>query len=491
VRRPRRPPEEEEKRTKEDSIEIPYDPVGEQVIIAAALVDQDSRRYLTGRHKADQFSVPEHVLAWTHIVLPMQKGSLEYDPALVQQLSAGKVEVQYLFDLVEARPEPPANLEFHSEQLSWDAARMTAVRGPLASLLAGLRDPHTRPERVKAITKSLALTFETHEGRSYLRNGKQLVLSQSEQIAERMRGRAVFPYGVPAIDTYEEGHRDYGKPRLVPGAKPGFVTVITGVSGHGKSTLAARIALGLARQRRRILYGAWEMEDGMTLELIAGMSLGYSRTALMTGTITQDEHACITRRMEQIEPWITFMQNPFMVERAKSGKRTTYEHNLDIIEKHIADSGCDVFIADLWARCLVTDDPGEEAMALHAQQDMLQRMQVHGVLCQQQNLDKLEQRRDKWPTQGTVFGSKAWTHIADTMLGVNLPHMWRDVPNNVAEVHVLKQRWAPFPLLVEVEWDPDRGGYGAGTSVPYPRSSGGSEGSLFEAPRRGGGKHAH
>lgn len=492
MRRRRKPEQDDEKPNKEDAINIPYDPVGEQVILAAALVDVDVRKYLVQRCRAEQFSVPDHMIAWTHVVVPMNKGRLEYDPAVVQQLVQGKVDSQYLFDLVEQRPEPPANLNFHVEQLSWDAARMTAVKGPLASLLAGLRDPHSKPERIKAIVKQLQTTFDTHADRSYQVDSNQLARSQAMDIRERMNGHAIYRYGLPCIDVYEDGHKLAGKPRLVPGAKPKFCTVITGVSGHGKSTLAARITLGLARQKHPVLYGAWEMTEGMTLELLAAMSLNFSRTALMTGQITEDEWTLIHQRMEQIGQYVKFMENPFMVER-KSGKRQSVEQNLDIIEKHLCDSGCQDFVADLWSRCLVTDDPGEEAQALHAQQNMLQRNHVHGILCQQQNLEKIEQRRDKWPTQGTTFGSKAWTHIADTMLGVNLPFMWKDVPNNVAEIHVLKQRWGPFPLLIECEWDADRGWYGVGTSVPYPRGGGSSEGSVFEPPRggRGGQRGRH
>jgi len=485
--RKRRSVEEQdtEKLRSDDTIDIPYDPVGEQVIIAAALVDAPTRKYLVSNVRAEQFSVSDHAKTWTHIVLPMNKGSLEYDPAVVQQLAAGKVDVQYLYDLVEARPEPPPNLAFHVEQLSWDSARMTAVKGPLASLLAALRDPHTRPERVKALTKDLQVTFDTHANRSYLLDSKAVSHAQFLEIEQRMQGLAVYPYGIKGIDYYEEGHENERRPRLVPGAKPGYVTVVTGVSGHGKSTITARIALGQARKRKRVLYGAWEMTGGMTLELMAAMSLNYSRTALITGSITPEEHRAIGDRMDQIGEYVKFMQNPFMVERVRSGKSYSVERNLDIIEKHIADSGCDVFIADLWSRCLVTDDPGDESRALWMQQDMIQRHSIHGILLQQQNLDKLENRRDKWPTQATVFGAKAWTHIADTMLGVNLPARWRDVPNNTIELHVLKQRWGPYPLLVELEWDGDRGYIGNGVSVPYPVGGAMSEGTIFEPPTRG------
>lgn len=502
MRRKRDGDDEEKPKTRhDDTIEIPYDPVGEQVIIAAALVDSEARASLCGKLRAEQFSVPEHSLAWTHVILPMHKGKMEYDPATVQQLSAGKVDVAYLTDLVEARPEAPPNLSYHVEQLFWDSARMAAVKGPLASLLAGLRDPHTKPERIKALSSQLTTTFATHAERSYLLDSRSLARTQIAEIDQRIAGHAVYPYGIPGIDDYESGHAKDGDPRFIPGSKPGLTTVVTAISGHGKSTFTARVALAQARglvvngvrvrKRKKVLYGAWEMSGGMTLELLACMALNYSRTAVMSGRLTKEERDKLHATMEAIGQYVTFMVNPFMVERKNNrGKRPSTAHHLDIIEKHISDSGCDVFIGDLWARCLLTDDPGEEAEALWCQQEMHERLQVHGILLQQQNIEKLTSRRDKWPTQETVHGSKAWTHIADNMIGLNLPSMWKNLPPNLMEVHVLKQRYGPFPLLVECEWDGDRGHIGAGVSQPYPRAdSGMGEGgsnSAFEAPKRRG-----
>lgn len=497
------------KRRSDEAIDIPYDPVGEQVLLAAAIVDREARKYLVGRVRSEQMSVPEHILAWTHVVLPMSKDDMEYDPAAVQQLCAGKVDSSYLIDLAAQRDEAPerANLAFHVDRLAWDSARMTTVKGPLASLLAALRDPHTNPDRVKALAGQVHATISAHSGRSFIVDSSALALTQLSDIDERIGGRAVFPLGIPGLDTYEEsyGVRDgsgnvmANRPRLVPGTKPGFTTVVTAVSGHGKSTTTVNAALGIIRgykvrgrrKRRKVLYGAWEMSGGMTLELLACQSLGFSRTALMTGQVTVEERARIYERMEQIGEYVKFMKNPFMAETSMKGKRPDVWRNMDIIERHISDSGCDVFIADLWERCLVTDDPGEEKQALWHQQNMHERLQIHGILLQQQNKQKLLSRRDKWPTQETIFGSGAWVDIADTLIGWNNPSLWKNVPNTVIEAHVLKQRWGPYPLLVELEWNPDTGILGKGTSVPYPRGESGGGGgdsgggSVFEPPRRG------
>lgn len=473
--------EEEPKRKSADTIDIPYDPVGEQVLIAAALVDPEVRANLVKRIKPENFSVPDHISAWTNVIVPMARQAMGYDPAAVQQLCGTKLDASYLTDLAESRSEAPdkTNLDYHVNQLMWDSARMTAVKGPLASLLAGLRDPHTKPDRVQSLAKQLAVTLGTYGEKNYLRDSSAVARDQVEDIRERVAGRAVFPYGIDGLDFYESG-----KPRLVPGSKPKFTTVITGVSGSGKSTTTAAMVLGMARKRRRVLYGAWEVDEGMTLELLACLSLNYSRTALMTGRLTEEEVTKLHERMEAIGKYVTFMGNPFFDDENR-GKRPSVERNLECVERHIAMSGCHVFVADLWERCLVTTDPGEENQALKAQQDMHKRLCVHGILVQQQNIQKLLSRRDKWPTQETMMGSSAWVHVADTIIGWNRPALWRNVSDTTAEAHILKQRWGPYPLMVELGWDPDTGQLGEGTSVPYPRSEGvGGGDSVFEPSKR-------
>ena len=469
----------------EDEITIPHDPVGEQVIIAAACVSDSARADLTRRLKEHHFVSPEHQPIWRALTVLVTKG-LEFDPATIKQLAGDTVDLDYLAGLIEARPEVPANLAYHVEQLYWDHARITAVKGPIASLLQSLKDPRSPAERVKALAKQVEVTLDSYRDQKFLIDSDALLAEQIAEIDQRIAGRAVFPYGVQGFDNAENG-----APRLIPGAKPGFTTVVTGVSGAGKSVFTACMALGLARQRRKVLYGAWEMDGGMTLELLAGQSLGFSRSALMSGRISPEERDSICARMEQIGRYVKFMKNPYLVRAEQSasnikGRGSSAEdirRNLDIIESHIADSACNVFIADLWERCLNTGDSWEERAALFRQREMFQAMQVHGILVQQQKSKEVESRIDKRPCRETVFGSGAWVDISDTLLGVHRPALWKDVPDNTLEILVLKQRWGVWPLLVEFDWNGDQGMVSNGRSQPFMRQADMNEGSVFEPSR--------
>jgi hypothetical protein len=269
------------------------------------------------------------------------------------------------------------------------------------------------------------------------------------------------------------------------------------VHNSGKTTAAGRVTLGIAKQRRKVLYGAYEMGPGMTLELLACMSLGWSRSRLMKGQ-TQDpergnetmgarEQVALEERMNAIHPWVRFMRNAF---RIKGGQKASNQRNLDIIQEHIADSGCEVFVADLWKRALVDTRPEAEEDALYQQQTMAEETRTHHILLQQQRLKDVETRPDKRPTREGVKGSAAWVEIADTMVGWHLPAMWKAIENNKVEAIILKQRYGVAPLAVEFDWSGEHGSITGGVSVEYKHAGGDAGGGLFDgefkAPKLGG-----
>lgn len=236
--------------------------------------------------------------------------------------------------------------------------------------------------------------------------------------------------------------------------------------------MAVHLALGLARQGRRVLYAAWEPGEGMTIELAACISLGWSRSVLLDGALSEEQLATIGRRMADIGKRVTFMDNPFF-RRDGQGKPSN-ERNLDIIEEHVAASRADVFIADLWERCLESDRPEDEKRALFRQQAMVKDLGAHAVLLAQQRKD-VEQRADKRPTREGIKGSGAWFEVADNLFGTHRPALWKAVPDDKIEIAVLKQRWGKWPLCVEFAWDPDRGMISGGRSVAYEHAGEASE----------------
>lgn len=487
----------EREEPQEPAIDVPHSPVNEQVVLAAAMADAGARRKLVARVRPEHFLVEAYRAAWAALQ-ELERRGLEFDLATLQQVVGSALDVKALALLCETRPDPPEapNLDLHVEALYWDRQRAVGVAGPLSALIEALRKPSEAPERVRALARGVAEAFAGAGAGQYLRAGAELVGATMAEMRRRVDGHACYTYGVEGLDFYEPGAKDErgrdvgGRRRMVPGAAPAKVTVLTGISGGGKSTVAARMALGFRRQGRRVLYGAWEMGSPMTLELLACMSLGWNRQDLMEGQFTADEDREIEREMEAIARDVRFMDNPFGRQR---GHKESNDRNLDVVHAHVVDSGCEVFIADLWERCLASDDPSDEKRALFRQQAMAEEARVHCVLIAQQRLKDIEQRADKHPTREGIKGSSAWVDVADTILGVHRPALWKRVPDDRIEVDVLKQRYGGWPLRVEFDWDAEYGSVDGGRSVPYDQpGEASSEIAEFIKPvATGGGRRRH
>lgn len=457
-------------KTKAVELVIQHDAVNEQVVIAAAMSDDAVRKRLV-RLPSESFQVAIHQQTWAALQ-ELERKLLGFDLATLQTLSPG-LDVSYLGQLIEARPDIPPNLDHHVKTLLWDKVRASSVTGPVSMFLEAVKDPRESPDRVKSLAKAIAGSFEGYEDRAHLRDSEVLIREQIEDLKNRRDGKAVYTYGIPTLDRYENG-----EPRMVPGTKPKQITVITGLSGSGKTTFLAQVVLGIARgfhtqyqttgKRRKVLFGAWETESGPMIELMACMSLGLSRTKVVIGEVTGEQIDKIEARERSISEYVRFMENPF--QRKRGERRLTNDDNLDKIHNYIEDTGADIFVADLLQRAFVQKEPDHEESALYRFQAMMQQTNCHGIVCHQIRLKDVEQRADKKPTREGMKGSGAWTEITDTIFGVHRPALWLPVPDTTLEISILKQRWGKWPLSVEFDFDPETGLIQNGRSIEYNRA---------------------
>ncbi len=449
----------EEKRPNANLVRIPHDPVNEVVLLAAVMVDARAQRYLDSI-SADSFYGKGHAAAWAALQ-ELRRQGLAFDLATVRQVAGERVDVEQLGEYLRERPTPPPNLKHHAGLISWDRARVEATRGPVASFLEALRDPTSSPEAVRGLAVRLAEAFDGHGIGRYLRDPASVLREQDAELEERRSGRAIYPYGIEGLDRYEDGRY-----RMIPGAAPRRITLVCGVSGSGKTTVTARLVLELANAGKRVLYGAWEQGSGMSLELLATLSLQLSRTDVTTGAFDASEQREIRAEMERLSEFVRFFELPFGKER---GERSSNERNLDLIHQYISDTTPDAFVADLFKRALVRTEPDEEEQALYRMQAIADRERCHAFLVQQLRLKDLESREDKRPTREGIKGSGAWVEVPDTILAIHRPALFKNVPDDVLQILILKQRYGVWPLAVEFSWDPEYGAIENGRSVEYDR----------------------
>ena len=446
---------------------VKIDPAAETVVLAAMLVSTQQRTRILRLLPKDRWQLPQHRSA-VEALEELERRKLAFDPAALQRLFPD-VDVRYLQELAESRPVPHQDLAQYVELVRWDATRADVVNGPLGDLVEAIADPKGEPGKIRRLAKAVQDGFGAWRDQARVRKPDDVYEAMCRDLDARLAGHGLFPYGIPAIDVYQD---EPGQPpRAIPGCKPGKITVITGTPGSGKSTLACRIALGQIRRKRRVLYGAWEMTGEESLELLAIMSLAeegqkISRTRLQTGKGegVEEMFALVKERARLIKPFVRFVDNPF--QRGQKKEKRSNDHNLDIIEHLIVDAGADLFIADLWERCLVSDENEDVKQALFDQQKICERTKCHGLLLHQQRKQG-DARQDPRPTAAGLRGTGGWWDVGDTIFGTFRPGQWKAVPDDIMVTDFLKQRWGQWPLSVEVEFDPDRALFGRGTSVPY------------------------
>lgn len=464
-------PEETAPRDPGERVVIPHDPVNEAAVIGAALCDVEKLDELLRKLLPDHFLARENREAWAALGELRRRG-LNLDDSSLRAIAGDQI-ADYLAAIHNDGPRVE-NVGWHVGNLFWDSARASAARGPVPAFLEALRDPKAEPERVRSLARQVSGAFDGYEDRKYLHDPKRIVQEQMLEIEQRVGGHAAYSYGIPGLDFFDPAG---GRRRCIPGTAPGQITVLTGVSGGGKSTMVANMALGMAFPEgidsdatgRRVVYGAWEMRGGMTLELLACLSLGWSRSDLMEGlgeVATHEGRVLLEERMHRIASRVRFMGMPF---RRKPGEKPSNERNLDLLQGYIADSGAEVFIADLWKRCLRDASPEGEEDALIRQQAMVEDLRVHAILLQQQRLKDVEMREDKRPTREGIKGSGAWIEVADTIIAPHRPALWKRMDDNKLEAIILKQRYGKWPLAIEFEWDADRGSITGGRSIEYDR----------------------
>lgn len=458
--------------TDEDrSVRVPHDSVNEMVLIAAVIVDEGARERYLRTIPAEHMFGTGHAHIWKTLKLLYSKG-LHYDPATLRQLGGAELDVQYVEGLISQRPIVPPNLEHHVEMLKWDAARISTAQGAVTSFLEMLRDPRTEPQALRSAAKRIEAGLAVGQNRS-LRNPVQLADEQTAIIAARRDGIATYGFGIPGLDLYGPGETGVdennntvdleGCPRLVPGTAPGHVTCVTGVSGSGKTTATANGVRGMWKAGRRITYGAYEQGSGMTLELLALQELGFPRSKFMTGRFTDGELSQVSKMMHEMGERIVFDEIPY--EGFTTRERNPNARALDRIAQSIIDSRCDVYVADLFRRSLKEMDPDDEERALMAVQQMAKQLHVHMVLVQQQNSKQVLATKTKFPRLDTIKGSGIWVEVPDLILAWHRPALWKNVPNDIINSFIFKQRHGDAPMMLEHGWDSQYGLVTGGKSV--------------------------
>jgi replicative DNA helicase len=440
---------------------VAVDTTNEQAILGAALADAKVREHVVRRLSPDLFLASQH-RALAVALRECQNRAMEPTP---QALAAhGKQEDwggEDYVQIVRSAAAPRANLREHVRMLEWDATRFRTLRGSHSALTDALCDPKATPEVVQSVARALLSGLEKWGGRRYLRDPKGLNKSWRAEFAIRRAGGGFVSTGYDALDS-----------QLTEGFAPGKVTVLVGLSGIGKSTMGANLAIRLARTGVRVLFGAWEVGSVSVMDVMVSIVSGVPLGVVMRPvSVTAEDIALMEKAADWITENIRFMDNPFFAKRESANERASNDRNQDLLEGYLAESGCDVIFCDLWERMLVRRDPEQDvAPALYRFHAICEEYGVHGVVLQQLRLKDVEKRSDRRPTRESIKGTSAYVDVADLILGVH-----HTVPSDGdLELICLKQRKGKEAWAVRFDYDPSRCSIDGGELTDYDPSPMGS-----------------
>lgn len=449
-----------DRKLQEKATKVPHDPINEMVVIAAALVDAVQRKRLVRLLGSDFFYAPTHAAVW-NVVEEMDRKGLSYDPATIRQLSNDEVDTNYLDDLVRERPETPPNLDHHVEAVRAARTKLELAKGPINEILDLMSDPTSDVDDLRKVARQIGGWFDGAGSSKFLRSAEDVQIEMEREldadIARHRSGCGIYPYGIDGLDLFADG-----KPRIVPGAAPGGMTLLVGASGSGKTTVANQMVLSFLDQNRVVLHGGWEVKESRNLRMFAAFSLGFSRTKIWTGDLTDEEAVEVKNEARRIwsgdHPLLKFMVRPFDRETSKKEKkerRYGNDANLDTIHEHIEAAGADVAIFDLFHKALVEAKPEDEKRALDRIQGIAEATKCHIVLLHHVNKLDMVNSPGHLPTRNAIKGSSAWLDAVDTVLATHSPAMWKRIPNDRLEILILKQRYAIGRDDYRIEFDYD------------------------------------
>jgi replicative DNA helicase len=419
------------------------DATNEAYVIASAIADVQTRRALVHKLSADEFLVSRHAPIWRALKTIADRG-LDYSPEVADRLlkdeGADDATVTYLRGL-EGEAKLVDNLDWHVATMQWDATRARTLKGPLPELLKQLRDPRAAQADVGASARAVARALESG-GRRYMKRGDELHRSYRADIAARRATvDQVRGIGNPVFDA-----------KLSEGYIPGRTHLIVGLSGCGKSTVEMALAILLAKQRRRVLIGAWEMNAKSLVDVGVCHMTGIELKRLVQGRIDDEEEDRADKAARWITSRIRFMENPFF-DPSQRGKKPSNERNLDILEGYVAESGCEIAFYDLWERMLAVRDPDSVSSGLFRMQGIHEEYGITGVILHHLNGKDVEQRADRRPTRGSIRGVNTFVEVPDLILGVHRDAQFKAVEDNAVETICLKQRKGEANWAMRWAWN--------------------------------------
>jgi len=427
---------------------VQIDKANELLILSQGLVHQDARRQILSVATPDDFLTPvAKQFYWLlgQIEKRGLKPSVNSYIAMLQRHPGGTiVREEEVEELVEIGQEKNPNLDEHLGSLKEDHVRWIISEQGVAKLAEAVERGSVPLEVVRGIVGDWSAKLDKVDTsvRSTGRHLGQIMPEYREYRELVTTGKGFFPTRFANLDEH-----------LTEGLAPKKVTIVAGRPGMGKSTFVLNLAIRLSHAKTPVVIFSLEMNTTSLIDKLIAYDSKIDLSRLQHDDLTPKERRFVEVSMRRWtgNKYLIVDDTPMLTLEAMRSQITRLQRALG--QTYM------VVIVDLFGK--VGDIQGENLANVYERklnevQLMARQLGVHFVLVAQISR-KAESGKDpeKYrPGLSSIKNSGAFEEVADLVLFLFRPRYYqKDLPEDVLEVHIAKQRMGEQGIVASFEFD--------------------------------------
>lgn len=420
-----------------------YDLINEQVVLAAILQDEQSRKRAFAHIGKRDFFRPRHRTIFKAIV-KCEADKVAPEEVAIATRVKGEFSLAYLKKLFVV----PVTQEIDRclDNLRKDAAR-ARVKAQVEDLVDAAQDRAVQYDDVVAEASGL-LGGLTQAPLTVRGEG----MDADDWIENFEEGKVVFvSTGYKALDK-----------SLMEGYAPGSLTVVAGRPRMGKTMFMIDTLRQLIRRTdRRVLFVALEKDRNYIINLLSANLVNIDKKLIL-----KERKSLVQKQVKKISGVVRrvfntgrliVIDNP--IHKLLSDGKWTNLTAVDLMGQVMIQYDADIVIWDVWQRALADESPGAVSVALAAFYEYGKATNTHNIVVQQLHRRVEDRSKDKnrRPTLNDLKQSGAYEERADLVLFIHREKVFKKhvVRGDVMEIIVGKQKLGPDGMTMMAKFRPE------------------------------------
>lgn len=406
----------------------------EQIVLASMMRDHVALRDLYMEISRDSFISDRHKVIFS-VLQSIASQKLKFELETFYQL-AGNTNYggrEYIKNLYNSLQKSPENLDWYVERLQINAVKIKLRVGSLQGLVDAAENPNCTLDDLSRYIQRIHKDISGHISKEVLSGGK-LYESYLANWKARRQNVGFVPTGFWELDK-----------ELTEGLARKKMSVWSARTGMGKSTTIDNVIERITRtHNKKIIHFSLEMPWEDVVDGIVSC-----RTNILLDKIIKDPQSITRGELKLINQTAKDLISDNNIVFYDS--RPTFEQ----LPKILSEDDYDIAIFDLWEKMLPNLEVNTISEKLDVMQGICKETDTHLALVHQLRRPG-PQNNGKRPQLTELKGSGKWEEAADLIMFLHRDKYYDpDVPNNIMEFLVAKQRRGQGHKIIPYEFEPE------------------------------------